>query len=75
MLLLADFRCLVDQAAALDVETVQVTGCHVHGDLDELLPCSDAFGDDRDPVQQVTMADMLNAAIDALTASESLTRQ
>lgn len=63
-----------DQAAAGDMQAIAAAGCHVHGDLDEILPGSDAFDDGREPGQQVTPADMLNAAIDALTASESHAR-
>ena len=51
---------------ARDMEAIAATGCHVHGDLDELLPGSEAFEDDQEATRQVAQADLLNAAIDAL---------
>lgn len=71
----AAFRSLMDQAAAQDMQAITAAGCNVHGDLDELLPGIDAFEEDREPGRQAAPADMLNAAIDALAASENLARQ
>jgi hypothetical protein len=65
----AAFRPLMSQAAAHDTQAIVAAGCHVHGDLDELLPGSEAFEDDREPGHQVSQADILDAAIDALAVS------
>jgi hypothetical protein len=62
----ASFQLLMTEAAARDIEAISATGCHVHGDLDELLPGSGAFEVDREARDQVPQADVLNVAIDAL---------
>ena len=39
----ASFQPLMSEAAARDMEAIAAAGCHIHGDLDELLPGSEAF--------------------------------
>ncbi len=62
----ASFQPLMSEAAARDMEAIAAAGCHVHGDLDELLPRREAFEADQQARHQVPQADILNAAIDAL---------
>lgn len=62
----ASFQRLMTEAAARDIEAISATGCHVHGDLDELLPGGEAFEVDREARDHVPQADVLNVAIDAL---------
>ena len=64
----ASFQPLMSEAAARDVEAIGAAGCHVHGDLDELLPGAEAFADEQEPRHQVPQTDIMNAAIDALVA-------
>jgi hypothetical protein len=45
---------------------IAAAGCHVHGDLDELLPGREGFEGDQEACYQVAETDILNAAIDAL---------
>jgi hypothetical protein len=54
------------EAAARDAEAIAATGCHVHGDLDELSPGGEAFEGDREARAQVAQHDVLDVAIDAL---------
>jgi hypothetical protein len=65
----ASFQPLMSDAAARDMAAIGAAGCHVHGDLDELLPGREAFEDERETTRQVSQADILNAAIDALVMS------
>jgi hypothetical protein len=65
----ASFQPLMSEAAARDREAITTAGCHVHGDLDELLPGREAFEDEREARRQVSQTDMLNAAIEALVLS------
>lgn len=60
------YQRLMTEAAARDIEAISATGCHVHGDLDELLPGGGAFEIDREARDHVLQADVLNAAIDAV---------
>jgi hypothetical protein len=65
----ASFQSLMNEAAASERAAIAAAGCHVHGDLDELQPGSEAFEDEQETGRQVSQADMLNAAIDALVIS------
>ena len=65
----ASFQPLMSEAAVRDMAAIGAAGCHVHGDLDELLPGKEAFEDERETSRQVAQADILNAAIDALVRS------
>ena len=62
----ASFQLLMTEAAARDIEAISATGCHVHGDLDELLPGGGTFEVDREAGDHVPQTDVLNVAIDAL---------
>jgi hypothetical protein len=62
----ASFQPLMSEAAARDMEAIAASGCHVHGDLDELLPGSEAFEGDQEATRHVAQTDLLDAAIDAL---------
>ena len=62
------FRPLMRDAGLEDVEILTAVGCHVHGNLDELIPDAEAFDDDaNDP--RVSVTDVLGMAIDALVAA------
>jgi hypothetical protein len=64
----ASFQPLMGEAATRDMEAIVAAGCRVYGDLDELLPGSDAFEDNQEARHHVPETDILNAAIDALVA-------
>jgi hypothetical protein len=64
----ASLHPLMMEAGVRDVAALTAAGCHVHGDLDELLPDDDAFGNGRATERPVSEADVLTAAIDALVA-------
>jgi hypothetical protein len=70
----ASFQSLMNEAAARDRAAIAAAGCHVHGDLDELLPGREAFEGEQETGRQVSQADMLNAAIDALILSAQTRR-
>ena len=64
----------MNEAAASDRTAITAAGCHVYGDLDELLPGTEAFEDEQETGRQVSQADMLNTAIDALVISAQTQR-
>jgi hypothetical protein len=64
----ASFQPLMIEAAARDTKAIAAAGCHVHGDLAELLPSGEAFEDDQEAHHHVQQTDVLNAAIDTLVA-------
>ena len=70
----ASFQPLMSEAAARDMEAIAAAGCHVHGDLDELLPGREAFEDEGETSHQVSQTDILNAAIEALVLSAQTQR-
>ena len=65
----ASFRLLMSQAATQDVAAITAAGWHLHGDLDDLQPGSQAFEDDHSSGHPVPQADILTATIDALITS------
>jgi hypothetical protein len=62
------YRQLMSEAAARGVAAIEAAGCHMHGDLDELLPGGETFGDEQE-TSRVSQTDVLNAAIEALVMS------
>ena len=59
----------MSQAATQDVAAITAAGCHLHGDLDDLQPGSQAFEDDHTAGHPVPQADILTATIDGLITS------
>jgi hypothetical protein len=62
------------RAGECDIETLTAVGCHIHGDLGELLPDEEAFDSDDTRGSSVSPADILTVAIDALVAAAQAVR-
>lgn len=65
----ASLRPLMSEAGLDDAEILTAAECHVHGNLDELMPDAEAFDDDRPAESDVSLTDVLMVAADALVAA------
>ena len=65
----ASLQPLMMRAGECDVETLTTAGCHIHGDLGDLLPDEEAFDGDDPSESPVSAADVLTVAIEALVAA------